>query len=565
VVLDDEDGVAEIAQLLQRIQEARVVALVQADRRLVEDVEHADQRRSDLRGQADALRLAARQRRRGAIERQVLQPDVDEEVQPLGDLAQDTLGDRLLPLREHELGEERVRVANRQIGELVDRHLADLDEARLLAQSRPAALLARRAVHVAVELFVGRLEAVLAAAVPLFAPPPLVLVQPPLEVGEDTFELFFELVPRAALLEEEVDLFVPRALHDDLPVLGRQLRPRLQHVDLVVRRDGVEDLLEEGRVALLPWIDRALAQRHLFVGHDEVGIEEELGADAVAVGARALRVVEREHARRDLGIRDAALDAGELLREEHVVHVLPVVVERDGRDLDDALGELEAELDRVGQALADVGLDRQAIDVDLDGVLLVLVELDLLRQVVQLTVDVDAYEALLLERLELFFVLTLAIAHHRREHAEARAFGQLEHAIDHLLHRLRGDALPAVVAMHDANARVEQAQVVVDLGDRAHGRARVLARRLLLDRDGRRQPFDRVDVRLAHLLEELPGVGAQGFDVTALTLGVDGVEGEGRLTRARKPSDDDELVARKLDVDVLEIVLAGAFDDDLVH
>ena len=196
---------------------------------------------------------------------------------------------------------------------------------------------------------------------------------------------------------------------------------------------------------------------------------------------------------------------------------------------------------------------------------LFLSSLMVLGQVVQLAVDVDAHEALLLERLELLFVLALAVAHHRRQHGEARAFGQLEHAVDHLLHRLRGDALAAVVAVDDADARVEQAQVVVDLGDRADGRARILRGRLLLDRDGRRQALDGVDVGLAHLLEELARVGAQGLDVAALALGVDGVERERGLAGAGKPSDDDELVARKLDVDVLEVVLASAFDDDLVH
>ena len=43
VVLDDQDGVAQIAQPLQRFNEAVVVALVQADGGLVEHVEHAAQ------------------------------------------------------------------------------------------------------------------------------------------------------------------------------------------------------------------------------------------------------------------------------------------------------------------------------------------------------------------------------------------------------------------------------------------------------------------------------------------------------------------------------------------
>ena len=64
VVLDDDDGVAEIAQPPQRGEQALVVPLVQPDARLVEDVEHADQPRPDLGGQPDPLRLAAGERRR---------------------------------------------------------------------------------------------------------------------------------------------------------------------------------------------------------------------------------------------------------------------------------------------------------------------------------------------------------------------------------------------------------------------------------------------------------------------------------------------------------------------
>ena len=89
VVLDDDDGVAEIAQPRQRRQQLAVVALMQADRRLVEHVEHAGQVRADLRREPDALPFAARQRRRAAAERQVADADVVQEPQPLLNLAQD--------------------------------------------------------------------------------------------------------------------------------------------------------------------------------------------------------------------------------------------------------------------------------------------------------------------------------------------------------------------------------------------------------------------------------------------------------------------------------------------
>src|SRR5690606_17831800 len=52
------------------------------------------------------------------------------------------------------------------------------------------------------------------------------------------------------------------------------------------------------------------------------------------------------------------------------------------------------------------------------------------------------------------------------------------------------------------------------------------------------------------------------LDVPALPLGVDGVEGKRRLARARQAGDDDELIPRKIDVDVLPVVYTGAADRD---
>ena len=59
VVLDDDQGVAEVLEPDQGLDQPVVVALVQADGRLVEDVEHADQAGADLGGQPDPLGLAA--------------------------------------------------------------------------------------------------------------------------------------------------------------------------------------------------------------------------------------------------------------------------------------------------------------------------------------------------------------------------------------------------------------------------------------------------------------------------------------------------------------------------
>ena len=124
---------------------------------------------------------------------------------------------------------------------------------------------------------------------------------------------------------------------------------------------------------------------------------------------------------------------------------------------------------------------------------------------------------------------------------------------------------PHCRAVRDADAREEQAQVVVDLGHRADGRARVARGRLLVDGDRRGQALDVVDVRLLHLAEELPRVGRQRLDVAALALRVDGVERERALAGAGQAGDDDQLVARDVEVDAAQVVLAGAADGDEVE
>ena len=64
------------------------------------------------------------------------------------------------------------------------------------------------------------------------------------------------------------------------------------------------------------------------------------------------------------------------------------------------------------------------------------------------------------------------------------------------------------------------------------------------------------------MIEELAGVGGKGLHVFSLTFSEDGVEGEGGLAAAGEAGDNDELVARDGDIDVFEIVFAGAADAD---
>ena len=98
---------------------------------------------------------------------------------------------------------------------------------------------------------------------------------------------------------------------------------------------------------------------------------------------------------------------GELLREGQnplLVHEL---------DLDQPVGQRHRGLDRVGEALAQIGLHDQPVDDDRDVVLVLLVEHDLVLEAAQLTVHLDPAEALGAQLLELLAVLALAPADDR--------------------------------------------------------------------------------------------------------------------------------------------------------
>ena len=157
-------------------------------------------------------------------------------------------------------------------------------------------------------------------------------------------------------------------------------------------------------------------------------------------------------------------------REVLAVQVaLPV----DHVDTDEPFGQGRRRLDGLRQPLAQVRLQHEPVDDDLDRVLELLVEDDLLLEQACLPVHLDAREAVAAQLLEHVAKLSLAVAHDRRVDGEPRAVRQGEDLLDDLIEALPGDRPAADRAVRPPDPRVEQPQVVVDLGHRADGRARI--------------------------------------------------------------------------------------------
>ena len=161
VVLDHDDGVAQVDQPIEHVEQLGHVVEVQAGRRLVEQVQRAaGVGPGQLGGQLHALGLAAGERRRGLAEREVVEPHVAQRLQHAADLGDvleqlhrlaarhvEHVGDRLAVVRD---GQRLGVVALAAAGVALDPHVGQevhLDP--LLAV--PFARLAAPAGHVEAE------------------------------------------------------------------------------------------------------------------------------------------------------------------------------------------------------------------------------------------------------------------------------------------------------------------------------------------------------------------------------------------------------------------------------
>ncbi|VVB67155.1 Uncharacterised protein [uncultured archaeon] len=142
--------------------------------------------------------------------------------------------------------------------------------------------------------------------------------------------------------------------------------------------------------------------------------------------------------------------------------------------------------------------------------LLVAIKLDLFVDSMHLSIHPHPGKAIRVKVTEELPVGSFLLADDWREDGDCRSgflAGVCTDAVGDLIGRLGLYPDGVSRAVRHSDAGKEQPQVVVDLGDRSHGAPWILGGRLLLNGDGRGEPFDAVDVRLVHLPQELAGVG----------------------------------------------------------
>ena len=253
-----------------------------------------------------------------------------------------------------------------------------------------------------------------------------------------------------------------------------------------------------------PGQDRPLVERQRRVGHDQLGVDLHLRPEAGAARAGAVRRVEGEHPRLELRHRRAAVQAGEALGVGGDL----AAVHHARRRRCPRPAPRRSRSSRPGACAGRGRMTSRSTTTAMSCLNFLSSSMSSSSRRSSPSTFTRVKPSARSSSKQLA-VLALAPAHDRRQHHEARALVERHHLVHDLLGRLGGDRPAAVVAVRMADPGPQQAQVVVDLGDRADRRARVARGGLLVDRDGRRQALDRVDVGLVHLPQELPRVGGQ--------------------------------------------------------
>ena len=548
VMLYHQHGVAQVAQAFEDFNQAMGVAGVEADGRLVQHVERAHQPRADGGGQLNPLRFPAGQGGGEAIERQVTQADLVQEAQPVADFLQDCFGNGRLRRVQFELVEEVPSLDDAQSDHFSNAVPGHADRPRLFAQARPVAFGAGGVAAITAEEN-AHVQLVLLA----------------LQPGEEAFDAGEVLV----------------ACQDFFAVSRFQLAPGVAGGDAFPAAEAPQLAQQVAIAGLGPRFDGAVGQGLGAVGDDAVEVEVNGVAEALAARAGAIGTVEAEQARLRLGVGGAAAAAFETLAEA------PLLVRlRVGPFHQEFAATLAvAEFQRVHQPRPDFGADRQAVHQHKDRAVEVYVQQRLGGgKLEHLPVLVEAAEAALAQvgqriferaglgwtcpegsfRGALLFSLLVGGSRQRekKQNVEAAARGSGENPCGHLVHGVFFHPGAARQAVGVPDAGKQQPEVVVDFGGGGDGGARVAAGVLLLDGDGGGDAFDFIHVRLLDTLQELPGVGGERLDVASLPFGVDGVEGQGRLAGARHAGDDRDGVVENVQMDVFQVVDAGAPDAD---
>ena len=455
IVFDNKDRVAEVAQAFKGGDEAFVVALVKSDTGFVEHVEDTGQAAADLRGQADALGLAAGKGAAFTIQGEVVESDLFEKGEAAGDFAHHFAGDRLIVALQPELSDDLCRAGNGEITESVDgiffsggRDQGDAEN--FGTETGPAAAAARTAVLQGFEALLERFT--------------LGAGQQMLELREKAFERLGQFLAGSPGAKVEVDGAVTGTMEEKFAEGGRQFAQGQVGAHSGIGHQGSG----QGRVvglhfrgALAPGHDGAVVEGLVQI-KDEVRIEVGLGPEPLASRTGTEVTVEREvlrgQARQSEPGARIAKGGGKRMVGEFLF------VRRLDRGYELSFAPAQGSFDGIGEALTESGLEHEAVDHGFDVMTAFFVQADarLPAKVGDFAVDARPHKAFTAEFFDDVAEFSRLVAHDGGKEDEFAFRRKGEDGVGDFLRGLTADQFAGLGIVRHAEGGVEDAKVVVD-------------------------------------------------------------------------------------------------------
>src|SRR5580704_10035558 len=303
---------------------------MQADGRLIEYVESAHQVRTERCGELNALRFAAGESGSEAIEREVVEADLIEKLQPGANFFEYFLRDFGLQFGKNQRREESSCFFHSELGEFGDGAARYTDGAGFGAEARAAALRA------------GGVAAV------------------PAEKNADVQFVFLALQPVEKTFYT-LEIVFGITFKNQTALLGGELAPRDGEGNPAVAGPFFHVLKQSAVTRFRPRLDGAFVERLAGIGDDQIEVEVDGVAEALAARARAVGIVERKKTRLRSLIKRAIVFAFEALVKSEA---LGAIGRRVGNEFEEgfAAAFAVAYFDGVRKTRARFGIHGEAID-----------------------------------------------------------------------------------------------------------------------------------------------------------------------------------------------------------
>ena len=216
-----------------------------------------------------------------------------------------------------------------------------------------------------------------------------------------------------------------------------------------------------------------------------------------------------------------------------------------------AVAQLQGGLNGFGKALTIAFIDGKAVDNNFYGMFFLGVQCRQCVNRIHFAVNTRTQKTKPFNIVQLLLIFAFAIAHHRGEQHNFLFVFIGEQVLNHLACGFRFKFFVVLGAVGRADAREQQAQVVIDFGNRADGRARVVRRSFLFYGDCRRQTGDVVDIGFVDAHKKLARIRRQRLNIASLTFGKYRIKSERRFSRTRQAGNNHKLIARDDEVNIL--------------